>query len=242
MGLTIHYKLHSTVRSPKDARQLVEQLRQRARDLPFKTVGKVVELSGAACNYRTHSGNSALRWLAVQAAQYVERDRIHYPVTPTHVIAFDTEPGDGCEAANFGLCTYPGSLNIPDPRTGRNSRLETGLAGWRWSSFCKTQYASDPSVGGVENFLRCHLCVIGLLDRAKELGILAGVNDEGDFWEKRDMKALAQQVGEWNANMAAMVGQFKDLFGDQIIAPITEYPDFEHLEAKGRRGKKPPTS
>ena len=30
MGLTIHYELHSSGHSPKEARRLVEQLRQRA--------------------------------------------------------------------------------------------------------------------------------------------------------------------------------------------------------------------
>ena len=30
----------------------------------------------------------------------------------------------------------------------------------------------------------------------------------------------------------------KDLFGDEFEAPITEFPNFEHLEAKGRREEK----
>jgi hypothetical protein len=110
--------------------------------------------------------------------------------------------------------------------------VQTGLKGRSWSSFCKTQYASGH---GLDHFLRCHLSVVRLLDHAKELGILASVNDEGGFWEKRDVKALAQQVGEWNQSMAAFVGQLKDMFGGDFKAPITKYPDFEHLEAKGRK-------
>ena len=35
-----------------------------------------------------------------------------------------------------------------------------------------------------------------------------------------------------------LVGQLKDMFGGDFNAPITEYPDFEHSEAKGRKGKK----
>ena len=44
---------------------------------------------------------------AIQAGQYVEREGIHYRVKPKHVIAFTTDPGEGCEQANFGLCLYP---------------------------------------------------------------------------------------------------------------------------------------
>jgi hypothetical protein len=110
--------------------------------------------------------------------------------------------------------------------------LRTELKGWCWSSFCKTQYASQY---GVEHFLRCHLTVIRLLDHAKQLGILASVSDEGDYWEKRDIKALTQEVGEWNEGMAGLVGQLKDLFGGDFAAPITEYSNFEHLEAKGQK-------
>ena len=38
--------------------------------------------------------------------------------------------------------------------------------------------------------------------------------------------------------MAAMVGRFKDLLGGDLQAPITEFPDYEHLEARGQRRKK----
>ncbi len=47
---------------------------------------------------------------------------------------------------------------------------------------------------------------------------------------------LANEVGEWNSMLAGLVGQLKDQFGSDFIAPITEFPDFEHLEADGRSG------
>ena len=43
MGLTIQYSLVSQAERPEDARALVEQLRNRARDLPFAEVGEIVE-------------------------------------------------------------------------------------------------------------------------------------------------------------------------------------------------------
>ncbi len=235
MGLTIHYGLHSDARTAEQARQLVERLRKQALDLPFAEVGEVTELKGDACDFRTCDGNDPLRWLAIQARQVVVQGDVHYNVTPSHVIAFSTYPGDGCKQANFGLAIYPGALNIQDPKTGRIRRLRTGIKNWSWSSFCKTQYASGH---GLDHFLRCHLSVVRMLDHAKELGILASVNDEGGFWVTRDVKALVQQVGEWNETMAAVVGQLKDMFGGDFEAPITKYADFEHLEARGRRKKK----
>jgi len=235
MGLTIHYKLQSDTRTAKEARRLMGELRKKALDLPFAEVGAVTELKGDACDYRTYDGNDPLRWLAIQAGRYVERDGTHYPARPVHVVAFSTCPGEGCEQANFGLATYPLAVFVKDPKERRSRKARTGLKGWSWSSFCKTQYASDASAGGVENFLRCHLSVVRMLDHAKQLGILASVNDEGGFWEKRDIKTLVQEVGAWNESLAAFVGQLKDMFGGDFEAPITKYPDFEHLEAKGRK-------
>ena len=87
----------------------------------------------------------------------------------------------------------------------------------------------------MENFLRCHLTVIKLLDHAKSLGILADVYDEGDCWEKRDVKALAKEVGDWNTMIAGWSGRLKDVLGDAVQSEISEFPDFEHLEAAGRK-------
>ena len=240
MGLTIHYSLKSSVRSPKKARELVAHLRGRALDLPFAQVEDIVELKGEACDFDRRERDDPHRWLLIQAGQYIERPApgggtYTYKVAPTHVIAFETVPGDGCEAANFGLCRYPAHIEVTDPdRREQKKRLRTGLSGWTWSSFCKTQYASNSACGGVENFLRCHLAVIKVLDHAKSLGIVEEVSDEGDFWQDRDVRALAKQVGEWNEMIASFAGELKDLLGDQVDAEITKYPDFEHLEVAGR--------
>ena len=51
MGLTIHYGLRSTTRSPKQARELVAHLRGRALDLPFEQVQDIVEFSGSECDF-----------------------------------------------------------------------------------------------------------------------------------------------------------------------------------------------
>ncbi len=229
MGLTIHYQLQSASRTPAKARQLVEQLRQKALDLPFKEVGEIVEVNGDTADLDKLGQDDPNRWLLIQAGQYLVRDGRHYRITPTQVIAFSTLPGDGSEEANFGLAVYPKTIEID------GKKLRTNLGSWSWSSFCKTQYASNPDVGGVENFLRSHLAVVKLLDAAAEIGVLKEVNDEGEYWEKRDIKALAAEVGDWNTMIAGWAGRLKDSFGDGVASEIAKYPNFEHLEAKAEK-------
>ena len=229
MGLTIHYSLQSTRRTPAKARQLIEQLRQKALDLPFKEVGEVVEVNGDTADLDKLDRDDLNRWLLIQAGQYVVRGERHYRITPTKVIAFSTLPGDGSEEANFGLAIYPKTIEID------GKKFRTNLGNWSWSSFCKTQYASNPDVGGVENFLRSHLAVVKLLDAAAEIGILKEVSDEGDYWQKRDIKALAAEVGDWNTMIAGWAGRLKDSFGDGVASEIAKYPNFEHLEAKAEK-------
>ena len=228
MGLTIHYELKSAVASPEQARELVEQLRQAALDLAMSEVGEVMEFSGAASDFQTTEDDS-LRWLLVQARRVLPMDGAYHFVVPTRVFAFSAWPGEECEVANFGLALYPDTIE------SKAGALATGLSGWSWQSFCKTQYASNQNAGGMANFVRCHVTMVRLLDHAKAMGILEAVDDESHFWENRDVKALVETVGQWNRHVAALVGQYKDRLGGTIVAPITEYPNFEHLEAEGRK-------
>jgi hypothetical protein len=225
MGLTIHYDLHSQARSNEDARLVIGQLRQKALDLPFKEVSEIVEREGDAANFQMADSEDPNRWLLIQAANHLVDEDRHYNVLPTRVIAFSTSPGDGCEEANFGLAAYPKTIEV------NGKKLRTGLTGWSWSSFCKTQYASNPAVGGVENFLRCHLTVVKLLDAAADLGILKNVSDEGGYWNDRNIQALVTEIGDWNTMIAGWAGRLKDAFGDGLVSEIARFPNFEHLEA-----------
>jgi hypothetical protein len=87
----------------------------------------------------------------------------------------------------------------------------------------------------MENFLKCHLSVIRVLDHAGILGILKEVIDEGSYWEKRDVRSLAEEVVRWNQQIAGFVGKMKDLLGDDVEAAILKFQNFEHLEAEGRK-------
>lgn len=251
MGLTIHYRLAWPAGNLQDARQAVEKLRQRCLDLPFETVGRIRTFEGEACDYDRYSRDNDARWLLIQsrAAIYGRDNRngrftacaagqdwnAAVDVIPTQTVAFSAWPGQGCEEANLGLRLLPDSLTLHTDR-GEPYALAVPDKGWNWKSFCKTQYANDPRCGGIQNFLRCHLTVIASLDAAQELGFRVEVSDEGGFWEKRSVAALAREIGEWDRHLAALVGAFTQRIredGMTVEAPIAERPDFEHLEAEG---------
>lgn len=108
---------------------------------------------------------------------------------------------------------------------------------WMLNQFAKTQYASDPSCGGMPNFIQAHLTIVAILDFIKTLGVKVEVYDEGGYYDDRDVDKLAKECGDWNVSIAAMVGALKDIAGgDNVVAPITSFSDFEHLEMKGQTG------
>lgn len=236
MGLTVHYKLRTPRRQAAHVRALVESLRQHASTLPFQEVSPLVELEGSAADFEHGGKDDEHRWLKIQATTYLKLGSRELQVKPQHLIAFSAWPGEGCEEANVGFCAYPPVVPHRDG-SGRVQQFITYLDGWRWSSFCKTQYASNPDCGGITNFLRCHLCVVQLLDFAKSTGQMdVEVSDEGGYWEDRDLEKLAREVGEWNEQLAALSGFVKDLVGREgvdVASAIARYPNFEHLEARG---------
>jgi hypothetical protein len=308
MGLTIHYTLKS---KQDNAEQTVHKMRQLALDLPFEEVSEIVDLQGEQCDTEARRAelkngdekNESLDWLLIQTGESVQcpwNKRISRTLNPTRIIGFDTWPGPGSEAANFGLCQYPAEVEweyTPEddqrfqsaPKEGfgwhlfdwrkwdrhckRNHAftrslatfaemrtVPTKLAGWQWSSFCKTQYASDPKCGGIPNFLRCHISVITLLDRMKKLpGLKVRLDDEGKYGpssysdDPKEGKptyrrhkgqynpaALANEVGEWNEMVASCAGALSDMLagsGLDVKSPIKNFPNFEQLEFRGQNKK-----
>lgn len=229
MGLTIHYDLKTDLKNAKDVRQLVEAIRQHALDLPFAEVGEVKEFKGAEATFEDCDDPD--RFLKLASALVVPDGLKLHGIPASHIIAFLTMPGEGSDPAIFGFCKYPSQATLPSGK-----KMATEKEGWCRSAFCKTQYASDPKCGGVENFLRCHLAIVKLLDfiTATSLATVEVV-DEGSYWTNRNVEALAKEIGKWNEIVAAAIGAFRDsVEGKMIEAPITAFPNFEHLEAKGQ--------
>lgn len=157
-------------------------------------------------------------------------------------------------------------LSPDDERFVEARRIKTGLTGWRWESFTKTQYASHPACGGMANFLRCHISIVTLLERIAKLPTMqVEINDDGKYgpyrhaedleearserrepnfvWRKGhyDPKALVAEIGKWNGIVAAFAGALKDAgekSGMAFHAPIQSFPDFEQLEFRGSQDER----
>ena len=312
MGLTIHYGLNSTTKSSDRAKQLVEQMRQLALDLPFETVDpQVTYLGPDVCQTPLDDlrGDDAVFSTVLDGCKHIpvpwhRKQCASVTVQPLEIISFWTTPGPGSEWASFGLARYPaeieatytpksddkfiktvknngctrwefdwrkwerwlkrsGRYGYESPSSDKFSErrpIKTRLAsGWHYSAFCKTQYASNPECGGVANFVKCHLCVIHLLERIAKLPtIKVEIDDEGkygpsyytDDWRvpdpvyswhegQYDVQKLVEEVGEWNEMIAAKCGALNDLLnsnGSQlgVESPISDFPTFEKLEFNGQ--------
>ena len=230
MGLTIHYSLKSDAHSPTHARQQVEKLRQAALDPPMAEVGEVVELTGAECDPDIgNKDDEGKRWLLIQARRMLQIGEGYYFATPNHVIAFAAWPGEECEVANLGLATYPSHRD-------QRWRVDHGPQMWLvLAFFLQNPVQQQPERRRHGEFRPLPLRRDPAAGRGQGDGILDAVKDEGGYWEKRDVKALVETVGRWNSFIAGIVGQFKDQFGGQTIAPLL--PNSE-LRAPGSRGRK----
>ena len=234
MGLTIHWSFQGPPLRA-DAKAVIEKMRQRALDLPFESVSGVVHFQGPETIFEPENDDD-FGWLKVISNQIVWNQDLSLgrQCPARELIGFLIGVAPGTDLMGVYLADYPKTITAKGERTGKPRRLPTDLTSWCGSGFCKTQYASHPDCGGIPTFLRAHLSVVRLLDFAKELGILLKVSDESNFFTSRDVPALVNTVGNWNAFIAATAGAIGDLFGGIIEAPIKSFPGFEHLEAKGQ--------
>jgi hypothetical protein len=226
MGLTISYRLRLIAPTIAIVQEKVAALRAIAQELGFMDVGDIVTLQGQECLIdMDDDGQDPHIELKVHGSEITGIDQggkfsfRH----PSHIIGFRVIPGEGCSGADLGFRIYPDQENTQE---------------WTWFSYCKTQYASNSEYGGLENFLICHLRIIHFLDAAQKMGIECDVTDNGDYWEKRDLKALVSTVTSDNQMMALIMGAFKDIATAQdatLEAPILDFPNFEYLEGEGGR-------
>jgi hypothetical protein len=238
MGLTIHYQFSLNNATIAQAREKVVALRNLALRLPFQSVDELVEIEGDACHFDSYNFDDPDAFIKIRALKPIEIGINGFSwENPTYIIGFNSLPGEGSETPIFGLASHSSIKDIND---------------WSWTSFCKTQYASNPEYGGLENFLSCHLLIVKMLDAACELGITCDVSDETGYWENRNIEELARIIRQHNvliarkcprgfspvAHFAALTGKIKDDLAEEGIvsqSPIFDYPDFEYLEAEGKQ-------
>ena len=227
----IHYKLRTDFDNSQDVRRLVDALREFALDLPFKEVGEVKEFNVKERYWLNDSDDMGDSDLKSQAEGHAWDDfEGHFPVFPHKIIAFSTLPGKGCHRAPFGFSKYPAFIEPEEQRLATKLMDGNGEAIWSPIGWCSQFRFSPPSAfdhrnGGIENRLHCHLVVIKMLDFIKATGLVhVEVNDEGEYWENRDLKALTETLGGQQTLME------KDGKSTQTVTP--SFPAFEHLESK----------
>lgn len=187
---------------------------------------------------------NAERAVPVKIKKNDKSAKYYIMVPPEAVIGFFAWPGEGCESSDIfmGLppIEYPFAVTVAEKERAMLWSGEKAKVGgpWAWRGFTKTQYANDPRCGGLENFIRCHLCVVAMLDAAKELGFAVEVHDESDYWKTRDLKALIKTIGEWDQFIAALGSAVQDVAGSGVVTQMDGRPDREVLELRGFQNPK----
>jgi hypothetical protein len=108
-------------------------------------------------------------------------------------------------------------------------------AGWRLAGFSKTQYAS---LHGWKHFQRCYCAVVNLLAACRTPELRVKISDEGDYWSRRSLAKLRQNLEHMNGLVAAAAGVLKDAVEgaegkNRVQSPIFAHKNFERLEAEG---------
>lgn len=224
MGVTIHYQLAAPPKTDRaGAKEIARQLRQRA--LRYASAGRVKRVFPLAEEASTLQWGRTWRFVPVPGRPD-STDAVE--LMPLTGFGFCIQMGADCEPLWLGLCRYPLTM------LAAARRRRTGLGGWRWVGFCKTQFSS---LHGWEHFRRCHLAVIGLLEAARRLGCRVEILDEGGYWPARNETALRQNVEQLNRAIAATAGALKNRDTNAETAPVQSpifaHPRFEHLEAEG---------
>jgi hypothetical protein len=76
--------------------------------------------------------------------------------------------------------------------------------------------------------------VIALLDAAAATpGLAVEVDDEGEFWTKRNVPALVQEATGMNEAMAAMFSNLQSSVGPGLESSLQRFPNLDQLETAG---------
>jgi hypothetical protein len=145
----------------------------------------------------------------IKCADEIYQHRIERITRSGNGVVLRVDVGEGCEQFVLML-----------------GRIGNGKL-WRGTRFTKTQYAT--------HFTRCHMAVIQMLDACEKAGILKGVRDEGEFWEKRDMGVLAKNINLSTETIRAITSAMKkpaEAAGFKVKAPIEKSANFMRVDTK----------
>jgi hypothetical protein len=251
MGLTLYYDW-KTKSDLSSARRMIVKFHALAKKLPFDLVTEIFEQDSpdGQTQFQLHDfpyreGDLCLS----RTRDDGNRETVHVPAQ--HAIFFYVVV-KGAESASIGLASHPPVvLHNEDIIEWRADGSESGRffgqgdpvefptrrrGYYSWHSFCKTQYAGNPKLGGEANFLKAHLSLIELLDQIDGVGVKVRIRDDSRYAKHRDVNRLLRSLRSWDAIVASVVGRIGDALGEgdgAMAAPIKNRPDFEHIEAKG---------
>jgi hypothetical protein len=251
MGLTLYYDW-KTKADLSSARRLIARFRAIALRLPFDEVSEIREQDPPDNMPAFRKYDASFR----QGGLYLCRTRADgdeelVQVPALHALFFHVRVR-GAETASIGLASHPPVVLHHEDLIERNAdgsergrclgqgnpvEFPTRRRGYySWHSFCKTQYAGNPKLGGEANFLKAHLSLIELFDQIQATGMHVRIRDDSGYAKHRDIHRLLRSLRDWDAIVARFAGSIADALADEpgsLIAPIKDRPDFEHLEAKG---------
>jgi hypothetical protein len=255
MGLTVYFDW-KTKADVRGARRLVRRFRAMALKLPFDEVSEIYEQDPPDGKAEFSLYDRPCRHGDLHLPRKREDGEEETVCVPAlHSVFFDVRV-EGAESALIGLASHPpvvlhreAVIRQIEDGSGKEWHLGEGdpiefptrrRGYYSWESFCKTQYAGNPKLGGEANFLKAHLSLIELLDQIRAAGVQVRISDDTRYAKHRNVDRLLRSLRKWDAIIARFAGHFSDALsgalGDEsgvLIAPIKERPDFEHLEAKG---------
>lgn len=251
MGLTVYYDWKTKADLPS-ARRMIAKFRAIALKLPFDDVSEIHEQDppDGESAFRLYDKSFRQGGLCLSRTR-ADGEEETVDVPALHALFFYVRV-QGAESASIGLASHPPVvLHREDVIQRKKDGSECGrLLGhgdpieyptrrrgyYSWHSFCKTQYAGNPKLGGEPNFLKAHLSLIEMLDQIRATGVKVRIRDDSRYAKHRNVDRLLHSLRDWDAIVANIVGNIGDAVGNEsgkLIAPIKERPDFEHLEAKG---------
>src|SRR5437763_574639 len=214
MGLTLYYDW-KTKAEAVSARRMIAKFRAMTQKLPFDDISEIYEQDPPDNKTAYERYNHSFR----QGGLYLPRTRddgeeevVH--VEALHALFFHVRV-EGAETASIGLASHPPVVVHHEDIIERNDDgSESGrLLGqgdpvefptrrrghYSWHSFCKTQYAANPKLGGEANFLKAHLSLIELLDQINAAGIKVRIRDDSRYAQHRDVDRLLRSLRSWDA-------------------------------------------
>src|SRR5947209_12688451 len=209
MGLTVYYDW-KTKTDAASARRLIVRFRALALKLPFDEVTEIYEQDPPdrkstfrRCRHDFRRGDLYL----LRKRQDGAEETVCVPAS--HAVFFHARVR-GAETASIGLASHPPVLVHREDvierdadgaergrRLGQGDAIEfpTRRRGYySWHSFCKTQYAGNPKLGGEANFLKAHLSLIELLDRIQAVGVKVRIRDDSRYAKHRDVDRLLRSL------------------------------------------------